>query len=275
MEVSAHHDPRPRCLACRPRDGPPPDRLGEQHGPRRSTTPGRPRRVGAPVRGGVRTGCAALALPARQCRRPVVAAGAGRGGEPACKEDSPSASAGCSSPSCRCWPSGSGVRLLDDETLRRLFGLVAVLAVLSAIYGLVQQFVGFPSWDARWISSSGYSALNVDGVLRAFGSFASSQEYAVFLSVGLVILSIKSGAGRRALLPLASSGHRPCRDGARASERSRIGGPYRRGAWSDGRRTCRPPSIRGAACRGSSRRFPRNRAQSRLYLVTNEHAKLR
>ena len=62
-----------------------------------------------------------------------------------------------------------GRSLLDDVTLRRLFRLIAALSVLSATYGLVQQFVGFPSWDERWITSSGYVALNVgNGVTRAF-----------------------------------------------------------------------------------------------------------
>ena len=97
-----------------------------------------------------------------------------------------------------------GRSLLDDVTLRRLFQLVAVLSVVSAIYGLIQQFVGFPSWDERWIASSGYVALNVgNGVTRAFGNFSSAQEYAAFLSVGLVILVSSLPKVRRVLLPLA------------------------------------------------------------------------
>jgi hypothetical protein len=51
---------------------------------------------------------------------------------------------------------------------------------------LMQTFVRFPSWDERWIKQSGYSALNVGGVVRAFSSFASASEYAMFLVVGLV-----------------------------------------------------------------------------------------
>jgi hypothetical protein len=61
------------------------------------------------------------------------------------------------------------------------------LALFSAVYGLYQEFRRFPSWDARWIQTSGYSALNVgNGVVRAFGSSASAQEYAAFLGVGFV-----------------------------------------------------------------------------------------
>jgi len=94
-----------------------------------------------------------------------------------------------------------GRSLVDDATLGRLFRLLAGLAVLSAIYGLVQQFGGFPSWDERWIGSSGYGALNVGGVIRAFASFSSSQEYAVFLSIGLVILVSSLKGTRKRLMP--------------------------------------------------------------------------
>ena len=95
-----------------------------------------------------------------------------------------------------------GRSLLDDVTLRRLFRLIAVLSVLSATYGLVQQFVAFPSWDKRWIASNGYVALNVNGVTRAFGNFSSATEYAAFLSVGLVVLVSNLRSVRRVLLPL-------------------------------------------------------------------------
>jgi hypothetical protein len=77
--------------------------------------------------------------------------------------------------------------LLDRTLLRHLLRLLSILALLEAIYGLVQEFTGFPSWDLRWINSSGYMALSVGGFERSFGSFSSSQEYAVFLTIGLVL----------------------------------------------------------------------------------------
>ena len=77
--------------------------------------------------------------------------------------------------------------LVDRNLLRLLLRLLSVLAALDAFYGLVQQLAGFPSWDLRWINSSGYTALNVGGFDRAFGSFSSAQEYSVFLSIGLVL----------------------------------------------------------------------------------------
>lgn len=96
-----------------------------------------------------------------------------------------------------------GRSLLDDMTLRRLFRLIAVLSVLAAVYGLFQQFVGFPSWDQRWINSNGYVALKIgNDVTRAFGNFSSAQEYAAFLSVGLVVLVSTLRSVRRVLLPV-------------------------------------------------------------------------
>lgn len=90
-----------------------------------------------------------------------------------------------------------GRTLLDDDLLRRLLWVIAVLSVIAAVYGLVQQFVGFPSWDERWINTAGYVALNVGGVIRSFGSFASSQEYATFLSIGIVAWVTLARRGRR------------------------------------------------------------------------------
>ena len=96
-----------------------------------------------------------------------------------------------------------GRSLLDDVTLRRLFRLIAVMSVLAAAYGLFQQFVGFPSWDQRWIASNGYVALKIgNDVTRAFSSFSSAQEYAAFLSVGLVVWVSTIRNVRRVLLPV-------------------------------------------------------------------------
>jgi hypothetical protein len=79
-----------------------------------------------------------------------------------------------------------GRTLVDEVMLRRILWLIAILAVLEATYGLVQTLGGFPSWDVHWVQTSGYAALNVGGVTRAFGSFASAQEFGIFLGVGLV-----------------------------------------------------------------------------------------
>lgn len=84
-----------------------------------------------------------------------------------------------------------GRALCDDATLRRLFILVGFLAIPASIYGLVQTYVGFPSWDTHWIDSvianGSYIALDVNGVIRAFSSFSAATEYATFLGVGIAV----------------------------------------------------------------------------------------
>lgn len=83
-----------------------------------------------------------------------------------------------------------GRALIDDRILRRLFVLLGCLAVPSVLYGVYQQFVGFPSWDEAWVrlvSTTGYIALNVNGVVRSFGTFSASSEYVTFLAIGIVM----------------------------------------------------------------------------------------
>jgi hypothetical protein len=93
-----------------------------------------------------------------------------------------------------------GRQYLDDAGLRALLKLVAGLAIVAAIYGLLQTLSGFPSWDQKWINDVTYAALNVNGVIRPFGMFSSSAEYGTVLGLGIVIWL---ALGRRlAVLPL-------------------------------------------------------------------------
>lgn len=104
-----------------------------------------------------------------------------------------------------------GRALVDDRLLGRLLWLVAWLGLVVAVYGLVQTFWGFPSWDEAWIRNEGYAALNVDGVIRAFASFSAASEYAGFLGLAVAawlahargVLRLPVVAGALALLALA------------------------------------------------------------------------
>jgi hypothetical protein len=75
----------------------------------------------------------------------------------------------------------------DDDLIRGILKLYAGLSLAAAAYGLFQTFAGLPSWDERWAMQGGYSALDVGGVIRAFGTSSSASEYAAFVSVGFVI----------------------------------------------------------------------------------------
>jgi hypothetical protein len=79
-------------------------------------------------------------------------------------------------------------REFTDRRLTRhfLFALIG-LAVGVGIYGLLQTEVGLPAWDKSWLELGGFTALQVYGTIRAFASFASSAEYAIFLAAALTI----------------------------------------------------------------------------------------
>ena len=100
-----------------------------------------------------------------------------------------------------------GRALVDEVLAIQLVRTVAVLSFFGAAYGLIQQFHGLPSWDANWISTRGYSALSLgSNVIRAFGTFSSAQEYAAFLSVGLVAWLALAGKATRMLPPVHLAG---------------------------------------------------------------------
>ena len=80
-----------------------------------------------------------------------------------------------------------GREFADRRSVLLLLYLVVVLAVAIGAYGLWQTDVRMPSWDTAWVDLNGYQALNVYGATRAFGTFSSSAEYAIFLGVALVI----------------------------------------------------------------------------------------
>ena len=81
----------------------------------------------------------------------------------------------------------------DRRSIQLVLGIILVLGVGIAFYGLNQTWAGLPPWDAQWLSLGGYGALFVHAelptnkVVRAFGTFSSSGEYATYLAIALVI----------------------------------------------------------------------------------------
>jgi hypothetical protein len=96
-----------------------------------------------------------------------------------------------------------GRSLVDDRRLGALFKLTAAVAVLAAVYGLIQTFSGFPSWDAAWINAHrlDFVALRVHNVPRSFASFTAPSEYGLFLAIGLIAWI---AYGLRVALPLTA-----------------------------------------------------------------------
>ena len=80
-----------------------------------------------------------------------------------------------------------GQEVGDRQTAVTIEGMVIALATLAAIYGLLQVFAGFPSWDRAWIELGGYGGIRVSGVVRPFSIFSSNVEYALYLGIGLTL----------------------------------------------------------------------------------------
>jgi hypothetical protein len=93
-----------------------------------------------------------------------------------------------------------GAWLARHDLLALLQGAVVVIACLAAAYGLWQTIAGFPAWDQEWIRVGGYASLQV-GVVRAFSFFASSAEYALCLTAGIVVILARAMHGRFWSLP--------------------------------------------------------------------------
>jgi hypothetical protein len=92
-----------------------------------------------------------------------------------------------------------GRELVDESLADTMMGFVVALAVVVGLYGLLQTQIGFPSWDRAWIDlarGAGYAALNVDNQVRAFGTFSSSAEYALFLGAALAFAAASVLRGR-------------------------------------------------------------------------------
>jgi len=80
-----------------------------------------------------------------------------------------------------------GRAILDDALFGRILRLLLFLAVASAGYGLLQVYLGFPGWDARWIATHQFDALRVGESVRPFASFASPSEYVGILAIGFMV----------------------------------------------------------------------------------------
>jgi hypothetical protein len=93
----------------------------------------------------------------------------------------------------------AGRELATPRSMRILFASLVVSACVVAVYGLNQTFNGMPSWDQLWVQETGYAALNVGTVIRAFGTFSSAAEYASFLGIA-IIAAVAFAADRRPYL---------------------------------------------------------------------------
>jgi hypothetical protein len=77
---------------------------------------------------------------------------------------------------------------MNEAWIRRIYGAVCTVAVISSLYGLKQINFGFARFEEIWIDIAGYAALIVGDGSRAFSFFTNAAEYTTFLVVSIVIL---------------------------------------------------------------------------------------
>jgi hypothetical protein len=89
-----------------------------------------------------------------------------------------------------------GRELGSPGLARTLLGAMVAVAAVAAVYGLWQSQVGLPPWDRAWVQAKGYAALNVGPALRAFATFPSNQEYALWLAGAIAVACALAVTGR-------------------------------------------------------------------------------
>ncbi|SDC02771.1 hypothetical protein SAMN02799630_02471 [Paenibacillus sp. UNCCL117] len=77
---------------------------------------------------------------------------------------------------------------MTEAWLKRIYGAICGIAVISSLYGLKQITYGFAEFERIWIQIAGYAALIVGDGSRAFSFFTNAAEYTTFLVVSVVIL---------------------------------------------------------------------------------------
>ncbi len=90
---------------------------------------------------------------------------------------------------------------IPRSTLKTILTVVQGSAVVVAMYGINQTLRGFPSWDEAWIERSGYTALHVGTVIRAFSTLSNAAEYAALMGV-CVVISISKLLSRFSMLSI-------------------------------------------------------------------------
>ncbi|MFB5189225.1 hypothetical protein [Alicyclobacillus fastidiosus] len=80
-----------------------------------------------------------------------------------------------------------GRQYVNDRWLRRIMGTVFTMGVLVSLYGLKQTFYGFFPFEQQWVDIVNITSLDVNGLIRAFSTFSSGQEYSQYLAIGIAI----------------------------------------------------------------------------------------
>lgn len=72
---------------------------------------------------------------------------------------------------------------LSTKNLEKLFYVVIVIGVITAVYGLRQVLFGVLPFEEYWIAHGGFTAIKIKGFIKAFSTFMSPQEFANYLLI--------------------------------------------------------------------------------------------
>jgi hypothetical protein len=93
-----------------------------------------------------------------------------------------------------------GRRYASPTVVKRLlYSVIAPLAILAALLGLIQTFIGFLPWEQAWIDrvQSTYTAIHLAGSVRAFGFSVSGAEYAILMMIAAAAIICASFTGKK------------------------------------------------------------------------------
>lgn len=88
--------------------------------------------------------------------------------------------------------------------LSHLLRLTIFMALLGAVYGLKQNFLGMSDSETEWLHLTGYSQMIDAKTSRAFSFFTSSGEYVMALAVAVTMLWALFLSGNRVAIVLVA-----------------------------------------------------------------------
>ncbi|MFA9558190.1 hypothetical protein ACERII_12845 [Evansella sp. AB-rgal1] len=76
----------------------------------------------------------------------------------------------------------------NRSSIKSMMNIIQVIGTVIAVYGIYQTFFGILPFEMAWVNISGYAALYLaEDTVRAFGTFASAQEFVYFIMLTCMI----------------------------------------------------------------------------------------
>jgi hypothetical protein len=77
---------------------------------------------------------------------------------------------------------------IKPKFMTRALQLVAVLGLITSLYGLYQLAYGFPNFEQTWVDNTdAYGSIAVGNIERALATYSSAEEWGRYIQVGAII----------------------------------------------------------------------------------------